>query len=529
MGDLETMRGLAQAALAALEAARERIDDLNVYPVPDGDTGTNMTLTARAVVEAIDASGAPDRATLARECSRAALLGARGNSGVILSQVVRGASERLGSTVGTLDAPLLARAFRGASDSACAAVREPAEGTILTVARELAEEAEAADPTQGLPELALALVQRGERSLASTTELLPALRDAGVVDAGAAGLLELVRGLASALRGEPLPELASLELGPGLDAIHRELSRYRYCTGYVVEGDALDASALELELEPLGDSLLIVGDRTALKVHLHTDEPGRALAAGTAVGVIDRVEIADMHRQTLAREERLLARGASTTAACGVIAVAAGEGNRRILESLGASCVVEGGQTMNPSASDLVVAAEQADAAEIVLLPNNPNVILTAEQAAGLSSKPIRVVRSDSIQRGVAAMVVFDADRDAATNAEAMAEAIDAVATGEVTVASRDAKLDGIFVREGSYLGLAEGRPVASGESFEQVTRAVLDRLLAQPRSIVTFLTGADEPELGALLAHLADRHPLVELDVQAGGQPHYPVLISAE
>ncbi len=530
MNDLEVTRALSRSAVAALDAARQRIDDLNVYPVPDGDTGTNMALTSRAVVEALEASQATDRPSLARECTRAALLGARGNSGVILSQIVRGAAEVLGGTEGPIDPPLLARALRGAADAAYAAVREPAEGTILTVARELAEEAEGVDPSAHLDELVLAVVRRGERSLASTPEHLAVLREAGVVDAGGAGLLELVRGFASGVRGEPVPESAAPEHGVSLDALHQELSRYRYCTGFVVEGEGLDAAALEHRLERLGDSLLVVGDLKALKVHLHTDEPGAALAAGTAIGVVDRVEIANMHAQTLAREERLRAGTAGTaTATCGVVAVAAGEGNRRILESLGAALVVEGGQTMNPSAAELVAAAERTDAVEIVLLPNNPNVILTAQQAATLASKPLRVVRSDSIQRGVAAMVAFDPSHSAAKNAEAMTEAIGGVATGEVTVASRDAQLDGLLVRKGSYLGLADGEPVASGASFEQVTRAVVDRLLAEPRSLVTFLTGAEEPELETLLAELSERHPLLELDVQVGGQPHYPVLISAE
>src|SRR5436190_15027285 len=304
VNELERTRELARAALANLEAHRRRIDDLNVYPVPDGDTGTNLTLTVRAIVEALEGSTATGRAVVAKEISRAALMGARGNSGVIFSQIVRGAAEVLGAAP-TLDAAAVVRGVRGASDAAYRAVRRPVEGTMLTVIRELAEEAERTQ-TRDVAELLNALVRRGEDSVARTPDLLPVLAEAGVVDAGGAGLLEVVRGLAAGYTGEELSPPATEPDELGLDAIHPELSRYRYCTVFVVEGEGLDGDDLERELEPLGDSLLVVGDSTALKVHVHTDEPGRALALGTERGVIDAVEIANMHRQTLERETRLL-------------------------------------------------------------------------------------------------------------------------------------------------------------------------------------------------------------------------------
>ena len=299
MSELETVRRLARGALAALEQSRQRIDDLNVYPVPDGDTGTNLTLTARGVVEALDASIASDRQALAREATRAALMSARGNSGVILSQIVRGAAEALAASDD------LARAFHGASDEAYAAVRKPVEGTMLTVIRELAVAAEAASPLEPA-ELLAHLVERGEEAVERTREQLDVLREAGVVDAGGAGLVELVRGLAAAAAGEA-PVLPAAAPRLTVEAAHQALSRYRYCTTFVVEGEQLDAPALEAELERLGDSLLVVGDPAALKVHVHTDDPGAALSLGTRAGTIEGVEIADMHRQTEEREERLLA------------------------------------------------------------------------------------------------------------------------------------------------------------------------------------------------------------------------------
>jgi hypothetical protein len=528
MSELETVRGLARGALGSLELSRERIDDLNVYPVPDGDTGTNLTLTVRGVVEALDVSTATDRAALAREVTRAALMSARGNSGVILSQIVRGAAEALGAA-DEIDVTDVARAFRSGSDEAYGAVRKPVEGTMLTVIRELAEAAEAQFDRQP-PDLLALLVERGEESVARTTEQLDVLREAGVVDAGGAGLVELVRGLAAAAAGEPVAEPAAERYAP-LDpgAVHQELSRYRYCTTFVLDGTELDAEALEAELERLGDSLLVVGDASALKIHVHTDDPGAALSLGTSAGAIEGVEIADMHRQTEQREERLLAVLPGEEARSAVVAVVAGDGNRRLFEDLGAENVVRGGQTMNPSTADLLEAVEAVAAGEVVLLPNNSNVVMAAEQAARVAGKRVQVVPTESIPAGLAALVAFHRERSAEENAAAMREALDGLATGEVTVASRDASADGVAVREGEFLALLDGAAVASGPAFDEVVRALLARLLAEPREVLTVLRGEEVPELNGLLDEVAARYPDLELDVHDGGQPHYPLLLSAE
>jgi uncharacterized protein len=525
LSDLATARNLARGALASLELSRERIDDLNVYPVPDGDTGTNLTLTVRGVVEALDASTASDRAALAHEATRAALMSARGNSGVILSQIVRGAAEVLGAAQ-TIDSRVVVRAFRGASEEAYRAVRKPVEGTMLTVIRELAEAAEAAPRREPAALLAL-LVEHGEESVARTPEQLDVLREAGVVDAGGAGLVELVRGLAATATGEPLAEAPQREELTA-DAVHQELSRYRYCTTLVVEGEELDAKALETGLDRLGDSVLVVGDATALKIHVHTDDPGAALSLGTRVGGIEGVEIADMHRQTERREERLLAAlpGPSRS---GVVAVVAGQGNRRLFEDLGATKIVEGGQTMNPSTADLLAAIEAVPADEVVLLPNNSNVVMAAEQASRVAAKPVEVVATESIPAGLAALVAFLGERSAKENAAAMREGLAGLATGEIAVASRDASANGVSVREGEYLALLDGTAVASGAAFEHVARTLLERLLAEPRDVLTVLHGEGAPPLNGLLDELAAQHPELEVDVHEGGQPHYPLLLSAE
>jgi hypothetical protein len=506
------VRELVAGALAAIEASRARIDDLNVYPVPDGDTGTNLTLTVRAVAEALAGDGPDDRSALAKEVARAALMGARGNSGVILSQVVRGATEALAET------DELARVFRSASDAAYRAVKKPVEGTMLTAIAAMADTAEHGGDLH-------TIVSRGDDTVARTRDMLPVLREAGVVDAGAAGLVEIVRGIVAAIDGAPLPEAPVHERELGVEAIHQELSQFRYCTVFVVEGEGLDADELEGELEQLGDSLLVVGDPSALKVHVHTDDPGRALSLGVARGIVGGVEVANMHEQTLDREERLLH---AVPNGCAVVAVTTGAGNRRLAESFGAT-VVEGGATMNPSTADLLAAIETAAGGEVVVLPNNGNVIMSAEQAAEHATKLVRVLPTRSVQAGIAALVAFDPTVGAEANAELMREAVDAVATGAVTVASRDVSLDGVEVRRGQWLGLAGESVVAGGEAFDEVVRTVLARLLDEPRGVVTILTGEESPPLNGLLDELQAAHPDLEVEVHEGGQPHYPLLLSAE
>jgi DAK2 domain fusion protein YloV len=531
--DLERVRGLVGAALGSLEASRSRIDDLNVYPVPDGDTGTNLTLTVRAVAEAVDSADAADRPALAHAVARAALMGARGNSGVILSQIVRGVADVLAQSTNGIDPALTARALRGASDAAYRAVRRPVEGTMLSVIRELAEEAErrAAEP-EPLGELLVELVRHGEDAVARTPEQLDVLREAGVVDAGGAGLVELLRGLAGAVSGEVVPAAPAAAATPGPDAIHLEPSRYRYCTVFVVEGDALDRDELEAQLERLGDSLVVVGDETALKVHVHTDDPGAALSLGTAAGTIEGIEIANMLEQQEQRERRLSV-VPSSRARSGVVAVVAGEGNRLLFETLaepvGTLRVVTGGQTANPSTAELVAALDELEADEAVILPNNPNVRLAAEHAAEQAARPAQVVPTESIPAGLAALVAYDGTRGAAENAAEMTVAAAGVATGEVTRASRDVALNGLAIRNGDWLGLADGEPVAGGSEFADVAFQVVARLLEEPRGLLTLLTGAEQPALDGLVERLAAAHPELEIEVHEGGQPHYPLLLGAE
>ncbi len=403
---------------------------------------------------------------------------------------------------------------------------------MLTVIREMAEESERKEHRNLRPnDLLEVVLSRGEDALARTPEMLEVLRNAGVVDAGGAGLVEIARGMVYGATGQEIPEALVEAQSLGLEAIHQELSEFRYCTVFVVEGVALDKDALESELERIGDSLLVVGDATALKVHVHTDDPGLALNIGTAVGVVEGVEIANMHHQTAQREERLLdgPPAAIQTLETGVVAVCPGRGNRRLFESLGATRVIEGGQTMNPSAADILEAIEAVPTDDVLVLPNNSNVVLTAEQAAALSEKAVRIIPTRSVQAGFAALSRFVPTASAAENEQAMVDELAGVSTGEVTVASRSATLDGVEIEEGAYLGLVDDRAVASGPELDPVVHEVVDRVLSGGQGFLTILTGEDAPAVDGLVAALEQRHPGLEVEIHEGGQPHYPLLVVAQ
>jgi DAK2 domain fusion protein YloV len=514
--------------LQNLEANRQRIDDLNVYPVPDGDTGTNLVLTLRRIVEAIEDSDAETPEALADEIFHVALRAGKGNSGVIFSQIVRGFAKSLGAA-GEVTSGSLAAAFRAGSDSAYRAVSTvgPVEGTIITVAREMAEEAESAAAEDVSPvELFDRVLARGEDALARTPDLLEVLARAGVVDAGGAGLVEIVRGVVFAANGKEVPTAPVLHEELGADAVHQELSLYRYCTGFVVEGENIDPAAFEAELAQLGDSLLVVGDETALKVHVHTDDPGAAISAATARGAIDEVEINDMHAQTVAREARL-ATVVAPPLVTGLVAVSQGAGNREVFVNEHAT-VVEGGQTTNPTVGELVDAIEATAASAVMVLPNNSNVLLAAQEAATLTEKQVRVLPTRSIQAGIVVLERYVATNDIDQNEREMAAKLDAITTGEVTVASKDALLDGLEIREGSFFGLVDGSAVSTGAELEDVALQVVVRAADGHDSLV-LVTGEDPPDVERLREAIAKVRPDLEPFVIEGGQPHYPLLVAAE
>jgi dihydroxyacetone kinase-like predicted kinase len=344
-----------------------------------------------------------------------------------------------------------------------------------------------------------------------------------VVDAGGAGVLEILRGIAAHVRGEPLPELEGVTGGIPLAAVHQELSRYRYCTSFFVEGETIDPEELERELTKLGDSLLVVGGPGAVKVHVHTDEPGAALALATDRGVIAEIDIKNMHVQTADRTQRLEREGVT-----GAVAVVLGGGNRRLFESLGAS-TVPGGETMNPSTADLLAAVDALPESGVVLLPNSKNVVLAAEQAAEQSGKDVRVIPTRSLQSGLGALVAFDSSRPLDENVAEMEEAAAAVRAGSVARASRSATIGAVNVAEGEFLGLVDGEPVASGEALEPVATDVVARLVGDGADVLTVLVGHGAGGSEGVVDAIRVAHPSLEVEVHEGGQPHYPLLFAVE
>jgi DAK2 domain fusion protein YloV len=539
-------RAVVEAGLASLEARREEVNDLNVFPVADGDTGDNMVLTLRAVLQELDRlTGASEDRTIdeigrdeiVSSVARAALLGARGNSGVILSQLIRGAAEELASRPGELvDPVLISAALARAADQAYGSVREPAEGTILTVVREMAVrvaselahmsngrlQPDAGDAEQNamIAEVIEKALSAGQESVKRGPDLLPVLREAGVVDAGGYALTVLLAGIVGALRGTDPPALEHHAAARVTHPQHSS-STYRYCTNFAVTGSRLEQRRFIQALEQIGDSVLVVGDPTTLKVHVHTDDPNAATALFAEMGTVSHLDVADMREQVQARDARLSIDGAGA-ATCGALAVITGEGMRALFESLGVR-VLDGGPTLNPSTYDLLAAIHAIAAEEVVVLPNSPNVIMAAERAAELSDKTVHVVSSRSQQAGLAAAVSLDPTRGAAENAVAMAETLGRVRTGAVAPAARD-DAQGRF-REGDAVGFVEEQIVAWGRPRDTL-RDVLEQL-AENAELITCLRGAEVPLDDEVVQALAAGE--VEFELSDGGQQSYWWLLSAE
>jgi len=536
-------RAVVEGALAQLEARREEVNDLNVFPVADGDTGDNMALTLRAVLDELDrlsAQGDIDeigRDELVDSVARAALLGARGNSGVILSQLIRGAAEELISRPGELvDPVLIGAAMARAADRAYGSVREPAEGTILTVVREMAHRVareiahmEAPRLLERVPqehqnEMIAAVLERalasGEDSVKRGPDLLQVLRDAGVVDAGGYGLTIIFAGVIAELRGADPPPLEHHAPARVTHPEH-ESSTYRFCTNFAVVGESLDANRWVRPLEALGDSVLVVGEGTMLKVHVHTDDPEAATRLFGQTGEVSHLDIADMHEQVAQRSTRL----AQPVQRCAALAVVAGEGMRELFESVGAFAL-DGGATLNPSTYELLAGIHEAPAEEVVVLPNSPNVVMAAERAAELSEKDVRVVASRSMQAGLAAAVALDPTHSCEDNAAAMGDALTHVRTGSVTGAARDdAAEEEPRFRAGDAVGFVEEELVAWGD-LEQTLEAVLAEL-GREAELMTLIEGDGAPLAGDQVAGLAPEG--IELEYELGGQPAYWWLIAAE
>jgi DAK2 domain fusion protein YloV len=564
--NLARFRAAVAGALAHLESRRQEINDLNVFPVADGDTGDNMALTLRAVLKELDRlQGDEDRTIdeigreeIVQSVARAALLGARGNSGVILSQLIRGAAEELVSRPGQLvDVPLLGAALANAADRAYSSVRDPAEGTILTVAREMAHKIAtdvahspenprlepATEPREQDVAIADALesaVVAGQETVKRGPERLAALREAGVVDAGGYGLTIMFAGVVAALRGDDPPELDHYAPARITHPEHSSAT-YRFCTNFAVTGSGLSPGRFIAPLEELGDAVLVVGDETTLKVHLHTDEPERATAVFAGAGEVSRLDVADMRLQVAERDGRIAgdSRAAGEQARehedqgagrvrCGAVAVVSGDGLRGLFGELGVH-TIDGGPTLNPSTYDLLAAIHEVPAEEVIVLANSPNVIMAAENAARLSDKQVLVAATTSQQAGLAAAVALTHDRAMEENAQALLEAVSRVRTGAVAPAARD-DAEGRFSR-GEAVGFVEDEVLAWGDPGETL-QAVLAALAegnagADAPELISVLAGEDAPLGLGQIEQMADNQ--IELELRHGGQTAYWWLLAAE
>lgn len=573
--DAGLLRKCFIAGAKNLEANKEYINELNVFPVPDGDTGTNMTMTIMAAARAVAEIEEPDMESVCKAISSGSLRGARGNSGVILSQLLRGFCKVVREEE-TIDAEVLAQAFARASETAYKAVMKPKEGTILTVARGMAEKiTELAPETEDIEELLTKTVAYGDEVLAGTPELLPVLKEAGVVDSGGQGLMTAMRGALLVLRGQDvdlsLDGGASGGAGFGAEGAHglgagsaaaalsgKTLStddiKFGYCTEFIVNLEHPlpdeEIAAFKGFLESIGDSIVCVADDELIKVHVHTNHPGQAFEKGLTYGSLSRMKVDNMREE---HEEKLI-KDASKIAAMeklkeneeeiaatpakqahkenGFITVCAGTGLAEIFEGLGASYVIEGGQTMNPSTEDMLNAIEIVNADNVFILPNNKNIILAAEQAANIvNGVKVHVIPTKTIPQGIAALISYCDGISPEENAEAMTESISSVKSGQVTYAVRNTCVDGKEIKEGDIMGIGDTGILAVGQILNHTTVDMLREMVEESSELITVYRGEDvkEEDAETLCADIRGAFPQCEVELQNGGQPIYYYIVSVE
>jgi len=513
---------LVSASLAALVKYQDEINRLNVYPVPDGDTGTNMVLTMKTVRDETVKAGDASIAELARVITRGSLMGARGNSGVILSQIIRGICESI-AKYEELNSDVIIEALDNGATTAYGAVKKPVEGTMLTVIKDMARAGRRLLGKNLHPADLLAyIIEEGKRSVERTPELLSILKESGVVDAGGYGLLIMAKGILSAQKGIKL-ENGIVDEKDRLTIVDEGIE-FTYCTEFILTSEGIDLDQVEIELEKFGDSVLVVGTPELTKIHVHTNDPGAVVQIATGLGAISEVQINNIIEQSKVRTESLKEEGALVQEqGIGIIAVASGEGVKEILSNLGVHAIVDGGQSMNPSTADLVAAANKLRHAEVIILPNNKNIILAAQQVDGLTDKRVKVVATTSIPEA------FDEEVSLDRNIEAMTIECDEVKTGEVTYAVRDTKHGD--VKKGEAIGLYDGDIKASGGDVLATTMELLEMMIDDESEVVTILAGdtIDADQIDRLTTMFEGRFPDIELDMHYGGQPVYYFLIGIE
>lgn len=535
------LREMVLAGTALLEKNREKVDALNVFPVPDGDTGTNMSLTMASATREINAKEYENASEAAAALAKGALRGARGNSGVITSQLYRGFSRAL-EGVDKITPTQFAAALKSGADTAYKAVMRPKEGTILTVARVVADDAvrQAQNAPDDYDALFNTILTSGEAILARTTDMLPALKQAGVVDAGGRGLLLIYAGYAAALRGEHI-DAAQMTVEEGAktpefadDHAAIEEIKFAYCTEFFVQDlrknvKDEDIDNFRRQLNRIGDCVLVVNDSEMIKVHVHTNDPGRALQCGQLLGELVNLKIENMLEQ---RRENIRKKQESTPPkAYGMVAVSLGEGFSRIFKDLAVDQIVEGGQTMNPSIENLQQAVDKVNADIVYVLPNNGNVILAAQQAAEITEHRVIVIPTKNVAMGIAAVVAFQPDLTPEENAQRMEEAAQKVRTGTITYAVRDSEFESMHITEGDIIGLHNGKVAVKADNVHDVAIDLMKEIVTEEDGLITLYYGQDtkETDAQALASELEELYPDCDVEVQQGGQPLYYYLIAVE
>jgi DAK2 domain fusion protein YloV len=535
----EELREMFAAAASWLEKSSADIDALNVFPVPDGDTGTNMLLTMRSTIEESQMAADHSVSSVAKAMAKGALVGARGNSGVILSQIFSGLSQSLDGK-DSITGQELAEALVKASSVAYAGLSNPVEGTILTVMREAAEAARehAETVSDDVVSVVEATANAAKESVANTPTLLPVLMEAGVVDAGGQGLYTILEGVLHYLKGEteqlklrrPWMVASSIPLtAKAPQMVGAEEVPYGYCTNFVIKGQELDPEKLRKRLEKRGQSVIVVGDNSAVRVHIHTLDPGEIMSYVVPLGTLHEINIRNMDEQY--RDFLEMQKERMPAVEVAIVAVVVGEGLANVFTSLGATLIVPGGQTMNPSTKDLLQAVEAVTSEKVIILPNNKNIVLTANQVQSLTEKTIEVVPTTTIPQGVAALLAFDYEADMETNAQNMEKARTAVKSVEVTRAVRSTKLGGFDIKKHQAIGFLNGDLVAVGDSPDVVVQDVLKRVNLDEAEVITIYYGDDTTADAAEAVgdSLDKQHPQLQVEVVQGGQPYYNYIVSVE
>jgi len=554
-------KDLQKAFLAGaknLEAKKEWINELNVFPVPDGDTGTNMTMTIMSAAREVAAIESPTMETLARAISSGSLRGARGNSGVILSQLFRGFTKEI-KPLDVITTTTLANAFVRAAETAYKAVMKPKEGTILTVAKGMADKAvELVTETEDILEFAEKIIAHGDYVLSQTPEMLPILKQAGVVDSGGQGLMQVMKGCLDGLLGKEIDLTVEAKAAPEAAAKSRTLEetdiKFGYCTEFIINVEKTYGDREEKEfktyLESIGDSIVVVSDDDVVKVHVHTNDPGLAIQKALTFGSLSRMKIDNMreeHQERLIMDSQKKAEEQKNQEAekqasehreeqprkeYGFIAVSVGDGFGEIFEGIGTDYLIEGGQTMNPSTEDMLNAVEQVNADTIYILPNNSNIILAAQQAASLvEDKKIMVVPSRTVPQGITAIINFAPDLSPEENMEAMTEEMSRVKTGQITYAVRNTVIDDKEIKQGDIMGIGDKGILCVGQSVMDTALSTLRAMVDEDSELITIYYGADikEETAGCLLDKAHEEFPDCEIELHSGGQPIYYYLLSVE